>query len=222
MKFELIISFALIASLAATSCASKGLNPNALRTGQSQPTQSSLNFVPGESQTESADSANIVDENYELDSVSGSAASGDIASHAGSSNEFSSGIQPAPMTPGGTSGSGYANQDPNSSELIPDGWPEYIPVYEGFSVKYGGKDDKAMYVIASGDAPSFEVARFYLALEGWEIQDVPEDLQRNSSGTDSESIETYYLRRANETLAFSISEEEEGKTILSLMYQKQR
>ena len=105
-------------------------------------------------------------------------------------------------------------------EMIPDGWPESVPIMEGFKVNIGSRSNSILTIVAYGDSTVDEVKEFYMNLPDWELQDDPEVVSTN--GEDGETIEEeiYIFNKGSEKLMFKVYESE-GQTVLNLMYEGQ-
>ncbi len=100
------------------------------------------------------------------------------------------------------------------SGLIPDGWPDDVPVMAGFKLRYGMSDGESIRLIAFGDAPAEEVKQFYENMFGWEKdrETIPDD----ESDPDVVKIKIT-LSRDDELLGVEIYQDEE-ETIFQLVY----
>ncbi len=119
-------------------------------------------------------------------------------------------------------GSGEEGTDetrlPEGHELIPEGWPESLPVMEEFTVKYSGADETGMQVVAFGQLSSEEVTAFYTQIPEWELigHITPRIDEQEETG---ESWLTWIieLEREGETATVNIIDNEEER-ILQLLY----
>ncbi len=110
---------------------------------------------------------------------------------------------------------------PSGAELIPEGWPEYIPIMSGFTVRFGGSDEHGMRVGATGTAPLAEVRDYYLGLPDWRLG--TERVQEGESvDTNSEGAKGVLLiiTRGEESLTINIFEND-GRTSFQLFYVKE-
>ena len=116
----------------------------------------------------------------------------------------------------GLTNSGSGSQE---DEMIPDGWPEYVPIMDGFRVNIGSRNNDILTIVAYGDEPIDAVREFYLNLPEWELTVEPDSAGANSEGEAGDE-EIYIFSRGNEKLMFKVFENE-GQTGVNLMYQNQ-
>lgn len=120
------------------------------------------------------------------------------------------GIQPGVSS--GTSRLSLLNK-----ELIPTGWPDYLPIIIDFNITYTGKTQSEMYVIAFGEGPVDVVREFYMNLPGWELSPLPELFQVDRDTENEGEDELYYFVHGDEAFVFSVYTVND-KTRLNLMY----
>jgi hypothetical protein len=105
-------------------------------------------------------------------------------------------------------------------EMIPDGWPESVPIMEGFKVNIGSRNHSILTIVAYGDSTVDEVKDFYMNLPEWELQDDPETVETNGEDGGTVEEEIYIFNKGFEILKFKVFESE-GQTVLNLMYEAQ-
>ena len=108
-----------------------------------------------------------------------------------------------------------------NDELIPTGWPDYLPIIIDFNITYTGQTQSDMYVIAYGEGPVDVVREFYMNLPGWELSPLPELLQGDQDTRYEGEDELYYFVHGDEAFIFSVYTVNE-KTRLNLMYSEQK
>jgi hypothetical protein len=104
--------------------------------------------------------------------------------------------------------------------MIPEGWPYYIPIMEGFTVRYGASDENGLRVGASGEVGMDEVKEFYQALPDWHLateRDRSGNETRNNIGEWVSSI--FVITRGDESLTVNIFQLE-GMTSIDLLYNR--
>ncbi len=108
-----------------------------------------------------------------------------------------------------------------NDELIPVGWPDYLPIITGFNITYTGQTQSEMYVIAYGEGPVDVVREFYMNLPDWELSPLPELLQGDQDTEYEGEDELYYFVHGDEAFIFSVYTVNE-KTRLNLMYSEKK
>jgi hypothetical protein len=69
----------------------------------------------------------------------------------------------------GLSATGDSSGVTSTTTGLPDGWPQDVPVMEGFTIRLGKIDAQGMMsVSATGDVSLDDVVNFYSNLQGWE------------------------------------------------------
>lgn len=116
-----------------------------------------------------------------------------------------------------TSDAGDSSPD---DELIPDGWPEYVPIMEGFKVNIGSQSRSVLTLVAFGEQPLDDVKEFYLNLPEWELTEDPRIIERSEDDDTISDEEIYIFSRGYEMLMFKVYENEE-QTVINLMYEDQ-
>lgn len=117
--------------------------------------------------------------------------------------------------------SGTSRQSSLNDELIPLGWPDYLPIIVDFNITYTGQVQSEMYVIAFGEGPVDDVREFYMNLPGWELSPLPEPLQGDQDTENEKEDELFYFVHGDEAFVFSVYTVNE-KTRLNLMYSEQK
>lgn len=108
-----------------------------------------------------------------------------------------------------------------NDELIPTGWPDYLPIINDFNITYTGQTQSDMYVIAYGEGAVDVVREFYMNLPGWESSPLPELLQGDQDTRYEGEDELYYFVHGDEAFIFSVYTVNE-KTRLNLMYSEEK
>jgi len=109
-----------------------------------------------------------------------------------------------------------------SYELIPEGWPDYIPLIDGLTIRYSGSDEAGMQLVAIGPVPQEDVESFYRNLPDWELEPprlVPDTREAPSDEEDVVTTTSFQLTREEELLTVILVQNED-ETILQLMYAK--
>jgi len=121
---------------------------------------------------------------------------------------------------------GSSGSDPDPStlppgyELIPEGWPDYIPVMVEFTVKYSGADETGMQVVAFGQLASEEVTAFYTQIPEWDLIDhLTSRIDEQEETGETWLTFTLELEHEDERLTVNIIDTEEER-ILQLLYKK--
>ena len=120
-----------------------------------------------------------------------------------------------PRTTAVVSSPTIASQSTNE-ELIPKGWPDYVPIMDGFVIKYTGWDEKGIQIVAFGDIDTDEVRIFYENLAGWELDlSIPDNDDPQAEDSELEDIK-FDLIRDEERLKVRIIEENDNIVLLLL------
>ncbi len=103
------------------------------------------------------------------------------------------------------------------TEGIPDGWPDSVPIMDGFEVTEGGiASDPVtdnLSVTLLGDIPMLDAAEFYNNLPGWE-----RNPDRELPPPSEEGFLGYFTADAVTELIVFGSLDEESRVIISLTY----
>ena len=228
MKTLRYIMALLVVSAVLSACASISTDRNVRRLESGQETMDRTSAMemtdspvqeeaPADVAEEAEESESDVAMQEALNYESGSDTSEDNADNSGGEE---SGSEGADSGSGGDDEGGESNATDTGSDLIPEGWPEYVPIMEGFNVRYAGSDEAGMQVVAmSREIPSEDVELYYRQLEGWETEP-PRVAPRAQTGPGGEAPEdaiSFQLTREHEILTVNIVKGQQ-ETILQLMY----
>jgi len=173
--------------------------------------------VSDESAEELRDASSAADmQMMERSSESTAAAEGESV---GAGSEESGGEGEGDETSGGTEGGNGSAPSATISgqELIPEGWPDYVPIMSGFAVRFGASDENGLRVVATGVASTQEVREFYQSLPGWKVGS---ETAAGTVGGESEDDPAYVeftITMGDESVAVRIIKGEE-RTTFQLQY----
>ena len=126
------------------------------------------------------------------------------ASVPGESQTQSTG-QPEYEDRAGLSATGDSSGVTSTTTGLPEGWPQDVPIMEGFTIRLGRIDAQGMMsVSATGNVSLDDVVNFYSNLQGWEkdpnvpwVIEGPSRMLKLVSGTENLSVTVY--ERQNQT-----------------------
>jgi hypothetical protein len=119
-------------------------------------------------------------------------------------------------------GSSDSSGTSGNEDLLPEGWPEYVPIMEGFQVNITSRNNETMNVVAFGKVPLDEVREFYLNLPEWELVEEPEVIDSTPDDNTDNGEEAYIFNRGTEKLMIKLWEDNENdRTIINLIYENQ-
>jgi len=178
----------------------------------------SLGYIQGDdarSDAEPAEELEEVEEDIDATEVSVVPTEDEFSPDTGSDTTAGGLVQLAPAI------GGLADESAASDlEMIPEGWPYYIPIMEGFIVRYGASDENGLRVGATGDSGIDAVKEFYQGLSDWNVateRDRSGNETRNNVGEWLSSI--FVITRGDESLTVNVFQLD-GKTSIDLLYDR--